>query len=245
MKPLIGITCDYGYLNTPDLVKIYGPLGMAKIVEDYYQGVEKAGGIPVIIPIIEKENIGQLLDKLDGIILSGGADLNPLFYNEDPIRDLSLVIPQRDECEINIAKESLKKHLPIFAICRGLQVLNVAMGGTLYQDIDNQLKDNNIIKHRQLAPRWHASHKVLVNEDTKLMNIMSKKELYVNSYHHQAIKNLAEGLRVNAYSNDNIIEGVEGIGEDFILGVQWHPENMWKKHSDFLNLFKALIEAAH
>ncbi len=245
MKPLIGITCDYGYLNIPDLVKIYGALGMARITEDYYQGVEKAGGIPVIIPIIEKKNIGQVLDKLDGIILSGGADLDPLFYNEEPIRDLGLLIPQRDECEINIAKESIKKKVPILAICRGLQVLNVAMGGTLYQDINHQLKGNDIIRHRQLAPRWHASHKVIVNEETKLMNIMNKRELFVNSYHHQAIKDLAKGLRVNAHSKDKIIEGVEGTGDHFILGVQWHPENMWKKHSEFLNLFEALIEAAH
>ncbi len=243
MKPIIGITCDYSYINAVNNLEAYGSIRMARICEDYYKGIEKAGGIPIIIPILDEENIDQLLNKLDGIVFSGGRDFDPKYYGENPISGLDGIIPQRDRWEMAIAKKSIEIGLPIFGICRGLQVINVVMGGTLYQDIYTQNEDRNLLKHRQLAPRWYGSHKVLIKEKTRLRDIFNDDEIYVNSFHHQAIKKLGSGLKVNAYSPDEIIEGIESINDKFILGVQWHPENMWSENKLFLNLFRALAEA--
>lgn len=231
-------------MNISNNVRVYGSSGYSMINEDYYKGVQAAGGIPVIIPIIGSDIVDPLLSRLDGIILSGGGDLDPWYFGESPIKDLNVITPDRDGCEIEIAKKSIEMSIPILGICRGLQILNVAMGGTLYQDIYAQKKSDEIIKHTQMAPRWYGSHKVFIESNTMLLDIMKKETILVNSFHHQAIKTLGDGLKINAYSPDKIIEGIEGTDEQFILGVQWHPENMWEKNKIFLELFKAVVGAS-
>lgn len=231
MRPIIGITCNLIDNGTVHSLNV-----------DYARAVEAAGGMPVILPAACTECTGQLLHILDGLILSGGGDLDPSCFGEEPVPGLGEITPERDLFELELTRQALKADLAILAICRGVQVLNVAMGGTLYQDINSQL--GQVLKHRQDAPRWHASHKVNIKNGSLLSRILQSREIRVNSLHHQAINKVGYGLKVSAQAADGIIEGVESDNHKFVVGVQWHPEAMWMKDQVQLRLFTALVEAA-
>jgi putative glutamine amidotransferase len=182
----------------------------------------------------------RILPLLDGLLLSGGVDIDPVHFGEPPLPGMGEIAPERDAFELDLTKRSIQADLPVLAICRGIQVLNIAAGGNIYQDIPSQLTDT--IKHSQLAPRWYASHQVAVERGTKLAGIFPTEAIGVNSFHHQAIKNLAPGFKVNAMAPDGIIEGIESNSNKFVVGVQWHPEGMWEKYPQMLNLFRALVQ---
>lgn len=177
----------------------------------------------VIPPSDDMSIIAGLLDSVDGILLSGGADINPLFMGEEPVNELHNINPYRDRQELLIVKMAANRQIPIFGICRGLQVMNVALGGTIYQDIYSQI-DGKLIKHSQDLDRAYASHLVNLEEDSMLSQIINATTLPVNSFHHQAIKDVAPGFKVCAIASDGVIEAIESTEYKSMIGVQWHPE---------------------
>lgn len=238
-KPIIGITSAYEKDNR--LINYY----KSSISIDYSKSVILAGGIPFIIPTTDsKELIKEQLSILDGLILSGGADVNPLLYGEDFKKGIFPISPERDVCEMLILEEFIKTQKPILGICRGHQLLNVFFKGTLYQDIERYFETT--IKHDQdLYPNL-LTHKVeIMDEDNMLYNLFGK-ELYTNSFHHQIINKIGNGLSVIAKSEDDAIEAIQLKTHYFLYGIQWHPEmissrgdqKMLKIFEEFINKSK-------
>lgn len=233
MKPLIGITSTNMSINAP----YYG----AYLNDGYFKGIARSGGIPVIIPLIEEiEVLKELVVKLDGIIFSGGDDVLPAFYGEDPHPKIGKLYPLRDRIEIELARFVLELDKPVVGICRGCQVLNVAMGGTLYQDINAQMEATFL--HMQTAPRDEGTHYTELRKESCLFNIFQKERLFINSFHHQAIKQLASVFEPSAYAEDGILEAFESINHRFAVGVQFHPEAMWETHEEMLKLARKFVE---
>ena len=224
--PLIGITGNFGDKG-------------CELAEGYYLSVLKAGATPVAIPPHpDKEALLALLDTLDGIVFSGGGDLNPLLLGEEPLPQLHSVCPQRDEPELFLVKEAFHRQIPMLGICRGIQVMAAALGGRVYQDISlsptlskGEGDDSPLLgrgwgrlKHSQEMPRYCASHTVRIAEGTLLHDIFGSDTLAVNSFHHQAVREAGPHLCISALSPDGIIEAVESSEHKALLGVQWHPE---------------------
>ena len=238
-KPRIGILAN---LDMGDMKMAPGK-ERAGVFQDYVSSVTLAGGCPLLLPVIQDEKAIQAqMETIEGFMLTGGYDVSPLLYGQEPIFQLSEISPERDEYEIKGVHLAMKRGIPIFAICRGLQEINVALGGTLYQDIHAQVDTN--MQHFQQAKGHVAAHTVEVLPKTLLQSIVGKGPLYVNSYHHQAIDELAPGLTINSRSPDGIIEGIESSSKNWLLAVQWHPERMAERHKPMLDLFKAFIKAA-
>lgn len=230
MKPVIGVT-----MTTNN--------GQYCINEAYVKSIIQAGGIPVNIPFGVESDVEQLIDRIDGLLLTGGVDVHPHFFNEEPHVKLGQVMLERDQIELTLTKVALEKKIPIFGICRGIQLLNVALGGTLYQDINTQFKEDPIL-HQQNARRGEVSHFVEIKPGTQLHDIIGKEKIGVNSFHHQSIKDVANIFSVTAKASDGIIEAIEMKDYPFCLAVQWHPEEMAitnDAHSQ--KLFKAFIDA--
>jgi putative glutamine amidotransferase len=227
MKPVIGITSSY---NNTDQNYV--------LPSSYINAVERGGGIPLLLPPTLNVDVDRHLALVEGVILTGGVDVDPCLYGEDPIPQMGTIDPIRDEYELKLTRRILETRKPVLAICRGCQVLNVAAGGKLWQDINSQIK--NSMKHNQQAPTSYASHTVKVAKDSKLLEIYGVETIGVNTFHHQGIKTLGSGLKAVAWANDETIEAVEGSGK-FTIGVQWHPERMLD--SDHLKLFKAFTAA--
>jgi putative glutamine amidotransferase len=213
---------------------------------DYVEGVSEAGGVPVVLtPSLSLRTAEVLLDGLDGLLLSGGPDLDPGYYGEEPIPELGTTIPEWDALEMALLRLALERGMPIFGICRGMQILNVALGGTLYQDVPSQL-GADVLNHWQTTPKCQVTHEVKVLDDSYLAEITDRQTVEVNSYHHQGIKGLADALTVAAHSADGVIEALESrdFSERWLVGVQWHPEGMRDTESGHLNLFKSHVCAA-
>jgi putative glutamine amidotransferase len=241
MRPVIGITCSRVVGGAWGL---YSPGHLMDYVfTEYSEAVLAAGGAPLIIPAAQnEESIQGLLSRVGGLILSGGPDVHPRFYGEQPIEGMGEIDEALDLMEIEVAKAAVAKDLPILAICRGIQVLNVSQGGSLYQDLRTQVPGS--ISHSQKADKAVLTHTVRVERETRLLTILGTDEIWVNSKHHQAIKAAAPGLAVSARATDGIIEAVEHPGRRFLLGVQWHPEGTWHHDACSRRLFEALIRAA-
>ena len=233
-KPVILITC--GYL-TPEVlpgIKIY------EARESNTNAVEDAGGIPLIAPYWkDPEIIKQMVTMADGIFVSGGADVEPSEYGEEKRSECQATIPERDAFELALIKEALEQDKPMICICRGMQILNVALGGTLYQDL--QLNTGTTIDHPDYVSYLTGFHDVKVETDSKLYGIFGKETMFVNSLHHQGIKDLAPGLKVAATAPDGLIEGVELPGKTYVVGYQWHPE-MMPANEMYSKLFGALMD---
>jgi putative glutamine amidotransferase len=223
------------------------PLGrFVRADYDYVDGVAQAGGAPVVLPpAMDAGAAKAVVDGLDGLLLSGGSDLDPSYYGEEPVPELDVTIPERDEMEMILLECALERGIPIFGICRGMQVLNVALGGTLYQDLASQIGED-LLKHRQTTPKWQATHEIEVLENTCTAEITGGGCLKVNSYHHQAIKDLADDFLVSACSSDGIVEAVEyrDLSERWIVAVQWHAEAMRQAGSEHRRFFEAHVAAA-
>jgi len=241
MHPLIGITCTS--LVGPSWSK--NSLGRFQdgVYRNYTQAVEFCGGAPVLIPMVKKITaLERILSKLDGLLLSGGVDINPKLYGEEPLQGLECIDAERDFTEIELTRLALEMNMPILGICRGIQMLNVVGGGTLYQDLFSQ--KSNCLKHRQEADMQVNTHRVSIARNSLLYQIVKKDEIWVNSSHHQAVKDIAPGYRVNAVAKDGVIEGIEDSSRKFVLGVQWHPEGTWETDEESQKLFRAFVEAA-
>lgn len=209
---------------------------------EYINAVEHAGGVPFVIPVFEEIALAKrYIEMVDGLLLSGGVDLSPHLFGEEPHQRLGAVDVERDMVEMELTRLALERDLPIFAICRGIQVLNVAAGGTLYQDISQH--SSEVLKHRQRAIGWYGSHTVKIAEKSLLHRIVGKPIIHVNSYHHQAVKRPAEGFVISATAPDGIVEAIESTRHRFVLGVQFHPEMMWQKHPEAAVLFRSFVEA--
>ncbi len=238
--PLIGITGNYDKET-------------CTLAEGYYQSVRRAGGIPVIIPpeYLPSSTLqstddswegAQLLDQLDGIIFSGGGDPNPLLFGEQPVKELHSITPERDVQELMLVRFAYNRQIPMLGICKGIQMINAALGGTLYQDIHTQM-DGVRIKHSQDLDRRYPSHTVSIEADSILSNIFKTQQLEVNSFHHQACKDVAPCMKVTAVSTDGVIEAIESNEYKSILGVQWHPETFVLRNSDaMMPIFNWLIK---
>ena len=212
---------------------------------DYVAGVAHAGGVPMVLPPI-LEAAEEMVQGIDGLLLTGGTDLDPGYYGEEPLPELGETIPERDAFEMAVLRHALERSVPVFGICRGLQLLNVALGGTLYQDLPSQLHPD-LIAHRQQMPKWQWTHEVEADAGSEVARIMEATGLRVNSYHHQAIKDLADDLVAVAHASDGVIEAVEShdLSERWLIGVQWHAEAMRDVESpEHRNLFKAHVAAA-
>ena len=230
--PVIGITANFSD-------------GNMQLAPGYYQSVLAAGAIPFVIPPFDDENLlVALLDRIDGLLLTGGADINPLFLGEEPVKELHNINPRRDRQELLLTRLAANRQIPILGICRGIQIMNAAFGGELYQDIYSQT-DRRLIKHSQDLDRGFASHTVNIEKDSLLHDIMQCDTLPVNSFHHQAVKEAAPGFRVTALSADGVIEAIESTEYKSMIGVQWHPECFILERDEvMLPLFGWLVKAA-
>jgi len=203
---------------------------------NYLNAVKRAGGVPIIIPCLDPEMVPVYGQRINALILSGGGDIDPLHWGEAAQRGLGQVTPERDYFELALARWAVANDVPTLAICRGMQVLNVALGGNLYQDIRGGRQ-----MHNQNAPRDYPIHEIVINEDTMLAGLLSRSWVRVNSFHHQAVKQVGNGLKIGALARDGLVEAVEMENHKFVLGVQWHPESLTGPAGD--GLFKALIKA--
>jgi len=245
LAPVIGITAT---LREDVECVAERPLGrFVRADLDYVEGVAAAGGAPVVLPpVVGPRAAEPLLDGLDGLLLSGGSDLDPGYYGEEPLPELGVTLPERDAFEMALLEHALRRQIPIFGICRGMQILNVALGGTLYQDLPSQMDHMVLLGHRQDTPKWQPMHEVEVDGGSEIAKIMGSDELKVNSYHHQSIKDLASGLVAVACSPDGVIEAVESsdLSKRWVIGVQWHAEAMRDSGPEHRRLFEAHVSAA-
>lgn len=239
--PLIGIS-SYE-LN----VKMQPPFKMAGVNIDYKNAVLRAGGIPLMIPQdLLPDHVPVLIERLDGVIISGGGDIHPRYYGQEATHPRLMNIDMvRDETERRLVYAALERNVPILAICRGHQMLNVALGGTLYQDVETLYSAD--LKHDYFfgkEPSNYVAHSIDIDPDSKLATMLGKTYLDTNSRHHQAIDQLGEGLAVTARAADGTVEAVEHVDKQFAVGVQWHPENLQDTILEMRGLFLGLVEAA-
>jgi putative glutamine amidotransferase len=207
----------------------------------YVRALARAGAVPVVLPPVRAEDVPAQLRCLSAICLSGGPDLDPAKYGAAPSPDLGPIEPALDEFELSVAREADRRGLPILGICRGSQALNVARGGTLHQHLP-AITDRSIA-HRQTAPGWEETHPVRLEPSSRLSSELGHDELWVNSFHHQAVDELGGGLRAVAWAPDGTVEAIEDAGERFVVGVQWHAETL-DRGAVHPRLFEALVAAA-
>lgn len=237
MQPLIGISTNF---RTVDGGKFIG-MEQVYVNKDYIEAVEKSGGIPLLLPPVSGlEAIQEYVRLCHGFILSGGGDINPLLYGCTPHSKLEAVNTGLDQLQLLLVSEILKTDKPLLAICRGAQLLNVALGGTLYQDMSEV--PFPVMLHSQIAPRGDRFHAVALTEDS-IPGSLFGHQLWVNSFHHQSIKELGKGLRVVAVASDGIVEAVQSDEKSFVLGIQWHPEMMLVASDEMLPLFCKFIDS--
>lgn len=233
VKRVIGITTNMDQENNVQLNAAY------------VNTVVKAGGLPILLPAGIEHNVQHVGGLIDGLLLTGGGDIDPTLYGEEPHLKLGSVSPQRDCAEIALVKEMFRLDKPILGICRGLQILNVACGGRMYQDIHTH-HDQFALQHVQKAPRNHLSHFVHVEKGTMLESIVNRVQFKVNSFHHQAVRHVPKPFIVSAVASDGIVEAIESTAHRFVMGVQWHPEELCEYEDDIsMSLFRRLIAECH
>lgn len=237
-KPIIGITSAYE--EEKDLKHYH----RTTVCIDYAESIVKAGGIPIVIPVLnDREVIKSQLKLVDGLLMSGGLDINPRYYNQDFLEGMKLISPERDSNEWMILEEYLSTDKPILGICRGMQMINVFKGGTLHQDIKNI--SEKILKHTQDYLPELEVHKVNIKKNSILSDLFGE-EIITNSFHHQALDRIGNGLKIVATTNDGIIEAIESKEDRFLLGVQWHPEMMTARgNKNMLKIFKRFINSTY
>ena len=241
MKPVIGVTPDF---NAGDRHEMGGREPTYFLRARYVHAIEELGGIPLILPLVaEPASRRRLLDGLDGLMITGsGPDLPPRLYGERQRYKFPLVSERRADFELELVHQARIRDLPLLAICGGMQTVNVACGGSLYQDIPSQVQ--NTLAHRQKARAIHVTHPVAVTPKSLLKKIVNKATLMVNSSHHQSVKTVAPSLITSAVAPDGIVEAIESSRHRFLLAIQWHPEFLFERHAAHRRLFEALLRAA-
>lgn len=230
MEPVIGITCKHE-----------AEQGQILLEEGYVRAIEAAGGLPLLLPPLGTAAlVARCATVIDGLLLAGGPDIDPVHFGEEP-RGTGTISPLRDHFELSLLAAVLRLGKPVLAICRGVQVLNVAGGGDLYQDILSQCPE--ALKHMQQAPAWYPTHRVNLAPGSFLARLYGSPSLRVNSFHHQAIRRVAPGYQVAAQAEDGLVEAIEASGPAFVVGVQWHPERMWESDERQARLFRAFVGA--
>ena len=208
----------------------------------YMEGIAAAGGLPVMLPLDDDcGDLAQLCGMCHGILLTGGHDVSPEFYGAQRLDTCGACSPERDRMEAALLKLAMEADKPVLGICRGIQFLNAALGGTLWQDLPSQHPSD--VGHQQAAPYDVPAHSVAILPDTPLMNLLQTDALMVNSYHHQAVRELAAPLKAMAVSPDGLVEAAQHPKHRFVWGVQWHPEFAWKSDPSARIIFKAFVDA--
>lgn len=220
MKAIIGITPDYNYELQKYMISQY-----------YVDAIKKAGGYPMAL--FDDTDFPQCIN---GLILTGGGDVNPLLFGEEPLVENGEICPKRDEFELKLCEWAISQKIPLLGICRGMQIITLCSGGSIYQDIYTQTDSK--IKHMQKAPRSQGTHTIEITEGSLLHHIFQQRNDAVNSFHHQAVKAVGKDFFVSAKSKDGLIEAIEHKTLPFVLGVQWHPEIM----TNHIKLFEMLVK---
>jgi putative glutamine amidotransferase len=233
-RPIVGVPCRFNWEN-----EYY------EVRETYADAIFSAGGTPIFLPLIPKrEYIEAIVEQLDGVCLSGAVnDVDPLRYGREPKPGLGPVVPRRDETDFMLLAAAEERRIPVLAICFGIQSLNVYRGGTLIQDISSEVKD--ALKHMQGEVFWRHSHSINITEDSLLARLAASPQTTVNSHHHQAVDVVGKELEPIAWAADGVIEAVVNTRDDqFVLGVQWHPEVNWQNDPLSQAIFNHFISVA-
>lgn len=232
LKPIIGVTVDVQDEENYTLRN------------SYTKAIQAAGGIPLIIPTGLEDDVLQVAQRIDGLLLTSGGDIDPDCYEEEPHQNLGAVFPNRDSNEIILTKQMLELNKPILGISRGMQLLNVVFGGNIFQDIKS-ISTKPHMQHMQQSPRSHTTHYVDIREDSHLKKLANHERLKVNSFHHQAVKHVPKSLKITATTTDGIIEAIESKFHRFVIGVQWNPEELASKGDlPSRRIFSKFIEKA-
>jgi len=235
-SPIVGITCTEIQADRSESPPRQGQS------QSYLRAISRAGAAPLLIPFLDTRSLlRSLYERVDGLLLSGGGDIDPVHYGETRHERCGRVIPERDETELLLVRWAMDDGKPLLAICRGIQVLNVALGGSLYQDIEAQVPGAGRHDWYPGYPRDYRPHTVTLVPHSRLAGILKATFLPVNSFHHQAVRDPAAGLSVVAHAPDGIIEAVEAEGHPFAIGVQWHPEEMAADDEQAQRLFDAFV----
>lgn len=245
-KPIIGLTPQYDYERNRVWI---GP--------NYLNSIVKHGGIPLILPLeITKDDLEILASTLDGFLFTGGPDIDPMRFGEEPVENYGVIVPMRDKMEEDLFHIALASKKPMLGICRGMQLFNVFLGGTLFQDIKEQCESVYTIPYSrdQVNKKYHLAHyqksdnhvlthSIKLFNRSKLYELLQNETIRVNSFHHQSVKDLATSLIYSAIAPDSIIEGIEMPNHKFFVGVQWHPEHLSSFDENAANLFNGFINA--
>ncbi len=230
MRPRIGV------------LPLYKNNGVLWINPLYFGGVETAGGLPMLLPLSQEEALWDTyLDACDGFVFTGGQDVAPELYGEKKLPECCYQAPLRDQQELYMLRKLRHMNKPVLGICRGMQMMNVALGGSLYQDLPTQAPSS--VSHRQDKPYDLPHHQVKLQRDTLLYSILDTDTLSINSMHHQAVKSPGPDLTPSAFAPDGIVEAIELSGHPFFLGLQWHPEHMWQDYNSARKIWAAFVAA--
>ena len=236
MRPLIGVPSQADYREGSGR-PIYGNN------RTYIHAVEHAGGVPVLIPMLNDVSLLEaLLVRLDGLLFSGGVDINPCFYHEEAHPHLGEVDHKLDELEMFLVQWALRERMPILGVCRGMQLLNVALGGSLYQDLNTQYPEGMEHCRREL-PRNTLIHSIHIEEGSQMEKVLGTNEIWINSLHHQAVKDLGQGVHISGRAEDGVAELLEVAGYSFVMAIQGHPEELYTSETACEKLFVAFVEA--
>ena len=232
-KPLIGLTPAHDTKNDDINMR-----------PTYLGAIKAAGAIPVVLPLeASAEDLQQLVDTLDGFLFTGGPDLHPFLYGEETYINCGEVSAKRDTLEMALLPLVIKAKKPVLGICRGIQSLNIGLGGTVYQDVPSQFTRDYQLVHRQPSCYDIPSHTVNITPGTRLADICGEPVIQVNTMHHQAVKTLAPGCIVCGVASDGLIEAIEMPDYPYLIGVQWHPEYLWPQNQAAANLFRSFVDA--
>lgn len=231
MKPKIGIVCG---MTSSDEFRY-------DLSQSNVKAISEAGGIPFLIPY-DMSNVDNYLSIVDGIYFTGGGDISPFYANVDPHKNIRFFHPDRDEFEFELCRKALNLNIPVLGICRGCQVINVVSGGSLYQDLNTEVENHICHTNPGETPFSAYIHPVTINDNTNLYDIYKTDKIYTNSCHHQSIKDVAPNFSISALANDGIIEAIEYKGDNFVLGIQWHPEAMFTIHKEAILIFERFIK---